>query len=254
MSSSERFGYEWKRYNQVDKNYELQFKRWVAPLTPDDFKDRKIMDAGCGMGRNSYWALKWGAESLTAFDLDDRSVETARANLSKFSNAHVLCEDIYKIEWREEFDLVFSIGVVHHLKDPKTAIKNLVRALKKEGKLLLWVYSFEGNEWLVRWVNPIRIYITSKLPVSIVHVLSYICSVPLWIFVHLYKGTNAYLKQLATFKFWHVHSIVFDQLIPEIANYWSKNDVERLMRGVGLRDVKTYRPENNCGWTIVGIK
>lgn len=254
MSSSERFGYEWKRYNQMDNNYELQFKRWVAPLTSDDFKDKKILDAGCGMSRNSYWSLKWGAKSLVAFDCDERSVKVARINLSEFGNAQVLFKSIYEMTWRDEFDMVFSIGVIHHLKDPDLAIKNLVRSLRKGGKLLLWVYSYEGNEWIVKLVNPIRKNITSKLPVRFVYFLSYFCSIPLWIFVRLYNGSNAYLRQLATFKFWHIHSIVFDQLIPEVANYWTKKEVEQLMSESGLSIVKIYRPENNCGWTVVGIK
>ncbi|KKS00039.1 MAG: Methylase involved in ubiquinone/menaquinone biosynthesis [Candidatus Magasanikbacteria bacterium GW2011_GWC2_41_17] len=254
MSSTDRFGYEWNKYSQIDSNYELQFKRWVAPLTLDDFKDKTILDAGCGMGRNSYWSLKWGAKNLVAFDYDERSVEAARINLSKFGNAQVLFKSIYEIDWREEFDLIFSIGVIHHLKDTDLAIRNLVRALKSGGKLLLWVYSYDGNEWIVKLINPVREKVTSKLPVRFVYFLSYFCSVPLWIFVHLYRGSSAYLRQLATFKFWHLHSIVFDQLIPEVANYWTKQEARGLLENAGLKAVNIYRPENNCGWTVVGIK
>ena len=73
MGSQDRFGFEWNKYSDLDPNYELQFRRWVNPLGPDDFKDKKVLDAGCGMGRNSYWSLKWGAEKLVAFDSDDFS-------------------------------------------------------------------------------------------------------------------------------------------------------------------------------------
>ncbi len=118
MSSEERFGYEWDKYSAIDPNYQLQFRRWVAPLTPPDFQDKTVLDAGCGMGRNSYWALRWGAEAVTAFDFDERSVRAARKNLQEFGDrARVIYKSIYDPQGEDEFDLVFSIGVIHHLED-----------------------------------------------------------------------------------------------------------------------------------------
>ena len=119
---------------------------------------------------------------------------------------------------------------------------------------MLWMYSYEGNEWIVKYVNPIRKNITSKLPVRLVHFLSYFCSVPLWIFVKIFKRTNGYLKQLSAFKFWHIHSIVFDQLIPEIANYWNKKEALNLLQKNSLRKVDIYQPPNKCGWVVIGEK
>lgn len=254
MSSSDRFGYEWNKYSFIDRNYEEQFKNWIYPLNSDDFKGKSALDAGCGMGRNSYWPLKWGASKMVAFDFDNRSVKAAKSNLASFKNAHVLYKSIYDIGWQNEFDLAFSLGVIHHLKEPKLALKKLVEALKPGGTLLIWVYSYEGNEWIKKYVNPVRINLTSKLPLPAVHALSYFCSLPLWLFVKIFRGPSAYLKQLSMFKFWHIHSIVFDQLIPEVANYWTKDEAAGLFNGLGLKDINIHRPPNNCGWTIIAIK
>lgn len=254
MSSTKRFGYEWDKYASMDEKYEAQFRNWTHPLTPEDFKDKKILDAGCGMGRNSYWPLLWGAREAIAFDYDARSVAQAKKTLAAFANAYVEYRSIYETPWKNEFDIVFCIGVIHHLKDPEKALRNLVLALKPCGKLLIWVYSYEGNEWIARYVNPIRKQVTSKLPLPLVHFLSYFCSIPLWIFVKIRRGPSAYLKQLSTFRFWHVHSIVFDQLIPEVANYWSKTEVEALAGDIGLSEVKVYSPPNRLGWIMLGRK
>lgn len=255
MASQERFGYEWGKYSEIDKNYEIQFRRWVAPLKEADFKDKVVLDAGCGMGRNSLWTLRWGAKKVVAFDYDARSVEAAKRNLQEFgSRAEVAFKSIYEISWENEFDLAFSIGVIHHLENPERAIKNLVKALKPGGRLVIWVYSFEGNEWIVKLVNPVRIHVTSKLPVRLIHFLSYFASVPLWLLVKIFRGPSDYLRQLSTFKFRHVHSIVFDQLIPRVANYWTKDQAHDLLNIPELRDVKIFRPENNMGWTVAGIK
>jgi len=254
MSSEARFGYEWNKYSALDSNYENQFMNWIFPLGVDFFKGKKVLDAGCGMGRNSFWALKWGAGNLTAFDFDRRSVEAAKKNLAEFVNARILYKSIYEIDWQNEFDVAFSIGVIHHLKEPEKALKKLTEALKPGGTLLIWVYSYEGSEWIKKYINPLRINLTSKLPLPIVHVLSYFCSVPLWLFVKIFKGPGDYFKQLATFKFWHVQSIVFDQLIPEVANYWTKEEVGNLFKELELKDIKINRPPNNCGWTIIAKK
>ncbi|KKR80279.1 MAG: Methylase involved in ubiquinone/menaquinone biosynthesis [Parcubacteria group bacterium GW2011_GWD2_40_9] len=254
MSSEKRFGYEWNKYSFMNSVYEGQFKGWIYPLTSGDFKGKIVLDAGCGMGRNSYWPLNWGAEKVVSFDYDKRSVEAARKVLSKFSNSEVMFKSIYEIDWRNYFDITFSIGVIHHLNNPSLAIDNLVKSLKPGGVFLAWVYSLEGNEWIVRFVNPIRKYLTSKLPLALVHLLSYFCSVPLWIHIKFFNKKNEYLKQLSDFKFWHIHSIVFDQLIPDVANYWSKKEIAELFNKSELKDLRIIRSQNNCGWTVMGVK
>lgn len=254
MSSSQRFGYEWNKYSWVTEDYERQFLNWTSPLTSSDWKGKRVLDAGCGMGRNSFWPMKWGASSLVAFDFDERSVSRAQETLKDFSTAQVQFKSIYDIAWENEFDIAFSIGVIHHLKDPKLALANMVTALKPGGTLLIWVYGYEGNEWIVRYVDPVRIHITSKLPLPLVHFLSYFCSIPLYAFIKIFKGPSKYFAQLATFNFWHVHSIVFDQLIPDVANYWKKEEVLSLVEGLSLSGVTVVPPPNNSGWILTGSK
>ncbi len=254
MASQERFGYEWNKYSWVNEHYEQQFRNWTHPFTPEDWKGKIVLDAGCGMGRNSYWPLKWGATSVTAFDFDERSVSRAKETLKEFSGAETLFKSIYDIEWKGKYDIAFSIGVIHHLENPKLALKNIVSSLKPRGKLLVWVYGYEGNEWIVRFVDPIRIHITSKLPLGLVHFLAYFCTVPLYAYIHFLKPKNKYLTQLRSFEFWHVHSIVFDQLIPRVANYWKKTEVEELVKDLPLHSLSISAPPNGSGWILIGEK
>lgn len=254
MSSSDRFGYEWNKYSAMDQNYELQFKNWIYPLDKCDFNNLEILDAGCGMGRNSVWPLKWGAKRITAFDFDHRSVKRAKENLSVYPNAEVLFKSIYEMDWTRRFDLVFSIGVIHHLEYPKKALENLVRSLKTGGIIVVWVYGLEGNEWIVKYVNPIRKLITSRLPLPAVHFLSYFVSIPLFLFTRIFKGPSPYFRQISGFSLRHINSIVFDQLIPRVANYWSNQEVGNLFSDLGLRDLKIILPPNKMGWTIIAKK
>lgn len=253
MASEERFGYEWHKYHELDPRYEGQFANWTG-MPKEAWRGVDVLDAGCGMGRNSYWPLTYGARSLVAFDNDERSLAAARRTLAPFKNAEVVRRDISAIGWREQFDIAFSIGVIHHLRRPERALENLVRALKPGGRLIVWVYSCEGNEWIVRFVDPVRRALTSRLPLPLVHALAYAASVPLYCFVKVARGPTPYLRQLSGFSFRHIHSIVFDQLIPEIAHYWRKEEVEVLARPLGLASFSIERPANDTGWILTGVK
>ncbi|MEK7482200.1 MAG: class I SAM-dependent methyltransferase, partial [Patescibacteria group bacterium] len=169
MTSANRFGYEWEKYYWLSPDYEIQFQKWLGLFGLEIFQNKKVLDAGCGMGRNSFWALKYGAEELMAFDFDQRTVEAAKKNLAPFPNAQVEFASIYDINWQDEFDVVFCIGVIHHLAQPRKAIEKLIDSAKSGGMVLIWVYGYEGNEWIVRFVSPWRKYITSKLPLSLLH-------------------------------------------------------------------------------------
>jgi len=253
MTSENRFNFEWSKYKELDPSYEEQFLGWVNPLEPEDFKDQTVLDAGCGMGRNSFWPLKYGAKKVVVFDNAEGTLQSARQTLASYSNIEALKMSIYDIPWQNEFDIAFSIGVIHHLKDPQLAIKKMVQAVKPNGLVLIWVYGYERNEWIVRLVSPVRKYFTSKLPPFILDKLVYFVSTPLYLFVKIFLVKNEYLKQLKTFNFRHVHSIVLDQLLPEIANYWKKEEVLSLMNKVNLKNVQ-IRHHNNNSWTAWGSK
>ena len=248
-----RFGYEWSKYSEIDPNYEEQFLKWVYPLTPSFFAGKKTLDAGCGMGRNSYWALKYKAKEVVAFDCDERTVKSASDLIGKNKNAKVELANIYNIPYENYFDLVFSIGVIHHLESPALAVKNMARAAKPGAAVLIWVYGYEGNEWVERFISPVRKLITSRLNPTLLDCLTHFISFPFFVFIKMIPVKNSYLRQLKGFKLKHIHSIVFDQLLPQIARYYKKDEAKNLLVNAGLKEIKIYRVNNNS-WTVTGVK
>lgn len=248
---TKRFGYEWKKYSKLYNGYETQFKKWIYPLNKNFLKNKVILDAGCGMGRNSYFCALAGAKKIIAFDYDINTIYTAKRLLKNFKNVEVDYKNIYDINYKNKFDLIICIGVIHHLEFPEKAIKKLIKALKPKGTLLIWVYGYENNEWIVRFINPIRKLITSKLPLFILDKLTFLLSIPFYFHIKFIPQKHPYMKQLSKFKFKHLHSIIFDQLLPQIARYYKKEEAKALLKD--LKDIRIYHCNRNS-WTVLGRK
>ena len=250
--SSERFGYEWSVYADLLPAHEEQFLRWTEALPRVAWQGAHFLDVGCGMGRNSFWACRSGAVGGAAIDIDDRTLASARRTLAGLP-VQVRKESAYAIAGDAEFDVTFSIGVVHHLAEPAKALREMVRMTKPGGRVLIWVYGRENNAWLVRVMNPLRRRVFSRLPPAFPHLLSFGPAVVLWALLRLGFGRLEYLRLARTFSFAHLRSIVFDQMLPRIAHYWTGAEAATMMREAGLSDVRAVWV-NEVSWSVVGVK
>ena len=251
--SPDRFGYEWHNYPELRSEYEEQFRDWTAHLQPEDWCGLTFLDVGCGMGRNSYWPMVYGAAGGLAIDVDERSLAAARRTLAPFANMRVEKRSAYAIGCENKFDIVFSIGVIHHLQYPQRALASMVEATKPGGRVLIWVYGRENNRWIVFLLDPLRRAFFSRLPIGLVHHLALYPTVMLWLLLRLGFGSIAYFRLLRRFSFRHLRSIVFDQMLPKIAHYWPRTMIEGLMREQGLLDVRLIWV-NEVSWSAVGTK
>jgi len=143
--------------------------------------------------------------------------------------------------------------VVHHLEHPARALRQMVKAARPGGQVLIWVYGRENNEWIVNFVDPLRKALFSRLPIRLVHHVSLYPAALLWMMLRLGFGQIQYFRLLRTMGFYHLRSIVFDQMLPKIANYWPREVVERLMGDAGLAEVRLAWV-NEMSWSAIGIK
>lgn len=251
--SPDRFGYEWSVYNKILPIYEEQFKRWTSLIPEHEWKGKDLLDVGCGTGRNSIWPIKYGANRVVAIDVDDGSLKSAKENLKEFSNAEVNKTSVYDIKYADQFDITFSIGVIHHLEFPEKALIKMFQATKKGGKVLIWVYGYENSEWVVKYLNPLRKFLFSRLPIQFTHFLSLFPTAIIYSLVRMGLGKIEYFKLIRKFTFWHLRSIVFDQMLPSIANYWKKDEVLELLKKTGLKNIQITHV-NDMSWCALGIK
>jgi SAM-dependent methyltransferase len=249
--SPSRFGYEWSRYAEILPEYEEQFRRWTVHILPEEWRDKSFLDVGCGMGRNSFWPMRYGAREGVAVDIDAGSLAAARRNLAGYPTLSVVRSSAYDLPFDAYFDVVFSIGVIHHLEDPARALRRMARAVKPCGQVLIWVYGREGNRWLTVFLDPLRRLLFSRLPIALVHHLSLYPAALLWSLLKLKLAPTEYLRLAVRFGFAHLRSIVFDQMLPHIAHYWRGDEVTELMKAAGLEDVRLAWV-NRMSWSVIG--
>lgn len=258
----ERFGRQWQEFDFVSEQYEQQFLAWITPNTRETFRDRIVLDLGCGKGRHSRLVARFGAREVLAVDLSE-AVEAAYRNTRDLANVHVIQADLFQLPIAPgTVDVSFSIGVVHHTPDPEGAFRQLARCLKPGGRLIVWVYGRENNEWLLCLVEPIRRRVTSRLPHRWLYHVSKVPAAALYaasrgIYRRLSRrGLEAirrrlfyhsYLTAIAGLPFRDVHLIVYDHLAPPIASYITRDEFERWFHDAGLIEV-TIGWHNQNSW------
>jgi 2-polyprenyl-3-methyl-5-hydroxy-6-metoxy-1,4-benzoquinol methylase len=252
QDSLERFTFEFTHFPEILPENKAKFLKLVYPHNEGSFKDKSVLDAGCGNGRNSLWVLKFGARELAAFDYHPATVAVAKQNLKDFPNAKVFLNSIYEIPYRDKFDVVMCIGVLQHLHDPETALKNLVAACKPGGTVVIWTYGKENNGFITTVIDPIR-FVTSRLPIFIPYGIAYILSLILYSYLKIFRPKNQYLQLMSTYSFRLLFNIVFDHLIPKISKYWARQELVDLFGKYEVKDVQINSVAGNT-WTVVATK
>ena len=254
LGSPNRFGSNWKKYNELNSIYEEQFLEWILPLQKKDLKNKKILDAGCGIGRNSYYCIKFGAKEVYLFDVEQSTVNIAKENLKNYENAHVFEDSIYTLESisDDSFDLVMSIGVIHHLSEPQLAISKLFSKVKKDGKLLIWVYGYEGNEFLIKLLKILRFF-TTRLPYKLVEFLGKIFALVLYCLLKVYPAKSMYWSRAKRMSLYVLEQIIIDQLIPKIANYYKKSELLNIFSEIKYQNIEINHTNQNS-WSILLTK
>lgn len=121
----------------------------LYPLTKDYLiKDKllKILDAGCGTGELML-GIETGNMDIDGIDLSPQSIGIAEKMAKKFkSKVKFKVFDFVKNSLpKNHYDIVYSIGVLHHTKDPEYSFRRLTRTVKKRGYIAIGIYNPFGE-------------------------------------------------------------------------------------------------------------
>lgn len=254
--TGESFAYEWERFGVLRPEWRKNFLDYLRPLDETWFADKTVLDVGAGSGRHSRQAHELGAR-VVAVDVGD-SIDVARRNLPP-EVLTVQC-DAERLPFAPgTFDLVMSIGVLHHLPDTERALRGLPRFARPGGRVHVYLYWQPPVAWhraVLRLVTAVR-RVTTRMPHRLLHALCYPLAAGLYgalvlPYRHLRRrprgrriAAGLPLKTYADYPFSVCVNDQFDRLSAPIERRFERDEVETLIRSAELEDVIVLP---NHGW------
>jgi 2-polyprenyl-3-methyl-5-hydroxy-6-metoxy-1,4-benzoquinol methylase len=128
-SIAEEFDRIMNRYD-LRRRLETVFDELLAPF---DLRGQNLLDAGCGTGWFSLWACQRGAE-VTSVDIGPRLL----AQVRRKCNARTMLADVLDLQYADgTFDVVVSSECIEHTRDPRRAVRELVRVCRPGGLVVI---------------------------------------------------------------------------------------------------------------------
>ncbi len=123
---------------KASKAYEVLFKK----LLQDTVETEKLLEIATGTG---FTALKLSPHisNITAVDLSPEMIKIAEKHRAEkfIKNVDFKLGDACKLEFRDKaFDTIIAVNVMHLLFEPETALKEMRRALKDDGRIIIPTY------------------------------------------------------------------------------------------------------------------
>jgi SAM-dependent methyltransferase len=248
--------WQWSHMQGDEHQTEQLFWEWVAPMTREDFRGQRVLDVGCGGGHMLGYLKDVVTEGV---GIDLNTAELVRRRFKGSPNIRIYEGDAATWGAEDDFDIVYSIGVVHHTRDPLQTVRNLMRLVKPGGKLVIWVYGYEGNFW-TRWLveAPKRFY--AWMPRRMLWWVSAILTAFIYPVVY---GLSAlpfpWLPFYDYFRSWRRLSFVrnctnvFDKLNAPTTHFIKRQDIDRWFEGTSFRQV-IVRDWCRLSWRVCATK
>ena len=220
QKTADAFASSWNNLPSGSVYTREQFIDWFEPIGPNDVSGKDILELGCGNGSLMCHLPFWSPKSIEGVDLGS-SILSCRKNMEAtgYKTFKITQADLTEFKGTG-YDLVYCIGVLHHLKKPFKGFESVIRNVKPGGKFHCWVYAKEGNSVIIHIVDPIR-KVVSKLPWWFT---KYLVATPLVVPYYIYAkiiSTSAVFKSfplyeyscwIAKREFVFFRHVAFDQL------------------------------------------
>ena len=262
------FGEEWSKFSKFSDNEIENVGNEYFDIV-DDFivKDRIILDVGCGSGRwTKYISQK--AAFVEAVDPSD-AVYVARRMLSDVKNTRVTKAGVDNLPFDDNsFDLVFSLGVLHHIPDTEDALKKCVAKVKKGGYFLVYLYyDLSGKSAVYRFIHRLSEYIrfiVSKLPKQLKRIACdllalfiYMPFILLSYFIGFFSNNKKALNSIPLSyyrgkSFNIIRNDALDRFGTPLEQRFSREEISQMLKSAGLSEI--VFSENAPYWHAIGKK
>ena len=253
------FGDQWKAYPENVGFYASRdyFAGIFSPLLDmASIRGSRVGEIGAGTGRLVRILLELGAahvvalEPSTAFEILKRACEREPAVTCLRATGE-------QFPASGDLDLVFAIGVLHHIPAPEPVVKAAFESLRPGGRFAIWVYGREGNTAYLAAARLLRTF-TTRIPHRLLVAFCWLLWVPAYCYLHTCRALPLPLGGYMT-GVWsrlsarHKHLAIYDQLNPAYARYYAQNEVRALLKRGGFRDIRLHH-RHGYSWAAVATK
>lgn len=135
-------------------------------LIEADWKNKKILEIGCGTGETAFEIAKKGGDVL-AVDYSEEAITIAKEK-HKHKNLKFETKSLHDV--KGSFDIVIFQEVLEHTDDPLDALSRLSKLIKEDGLLLVTCPSFMNIRGYI-WMTLVKLF---DVPMSLTD-LHFIC-------------------------------------------------------------------------------
>lgn len=203
-------------------------------------KDQMVVEIGSGSGRVLEILRRFHPKLLVGVE-PSVNADVLKKRFATDPSIHIIAADGAE-PLGLQFDTAFIIGVLHHIPQPVPVLRNVRTALRDGGTLLVWVYGREGRSWwVVRIIQALRV-VTVWLPDQVVIRVSGLGASLLRQYGKIVARLKSprlplrdYLERIFL-KCSHEKQveIVFDQLNPRYARYYSAEELRQELTAAGF--------------------
>ncbi len=144
------FGKNWSSFSQTVSEEKIRHSETKLKSLVGDLCGKTFLDIGCGSGLHTLAALRLGARSVLAIDVDQYSTNTAATLLNTHAESEnyiIKTMSVFDLSPLEHgyFDVVYSWGVLHHTGDLPRALRSAAGMCIDGG---LFAFSLYRRTWL----------------------------------------------------------------------------------------------------------
>ncbi|HYG37767.1 MAG TPA: class I SAM-dependent methyltransferase [Cytophagales bacterium] len=262
------FGNEWSRFNNFEDKEIDQIGDQYFDIAKNILnKNTLVLDVGCGTGRWSKY-LSGKVKSIEAIDPSE-AVFAASKLLENVPNVRISKAGVDAMPFEDNsFDLVFSLGVLHHIPNTAEAMKQCVKKVKPGGHFLVYLYYALDNRGRIFkslfYASNIVRSIVSKLPQGLKNLFCDLIAFFIYgPFVLLSKLINkipilkryVHYLPLSFYKDTSFHIIrndALDRFGTSLEQRFSKEEIGKMMTACGLTNIQFS--EREPYWHAIGQK
>jgi|GEM_PF-280877 len=238
------FGRQWNRYDVARPEEDAVVFQVKTGQDPTALSGWLCLDGGCGGGRYTRLLAERGARVI---GLDLSTAVDKAAALTRDHRQRVLIAQadlLHPPVAREAFDLVFSLGVLHHTPDPRAGFAQLAARVKPGGLLAVWLY--RRNTLPQEWLNSGLRAVTTRLPAQILEpfciALGVLGSIPL---------INRVLNKVVNFSNhpdWTLRVCDnFDWYAPKYQSHHTPEELQSWFESEGFEAIEELPPQKGGG-------